>query len=220
MKITVIGATGGVGRAVVERALRAGDEVTAYVRDPAKLGDLGGRVRAVAGELTDRAALSEAIAGADAVVSAVGSSPSRLLLDVPAQGMRNVLEVMQERGVRRLVALSGGAVSVSGEHKPLSGRITSWLVRLMARNVVEAKQREYEVISASDTDWTVVRPPRIVEGPASGRVQIGERLHGMQITQGDVAEAMLQLARGTEFLHRAPYVSAPADSLSTQETSN
>ena len=47
-------------------------------------------------------------------------------------------------------------MNVPGERKPLSGRITTALVRLLARNVVEAKQREFEVVSRSDLDWTMV----------------------------------------------------------------
>jgi putative NADH-flavin reductase len=77
----------------------------------------------------------------------------------------------------------------------------------MARNVVEAKQREYEVVSASSLDWTMVRPPRVVPGPVTGRVEIGAELHGFRVTSGDLAWAMVDLATSSAWLRQAPYVS-------------
>jgi len=96
---------------------------------------------------------------------------------------------------------------VAGERKPFSGRITTAIVRLLARNVVEAKQREFEVVSRSDLDWTMVRPPRVVPGEPTGRVEIGPKLHGFQVTRGDLATAMVTLAIGSDWLRETPYVS-------------
>lgn len=135
-----------------ERSSFSLDRVIAYVRDLAKLGDLAARVQIVKGELTDAAAIEAAVRGSAAVISAIGSSPDRAQLDVPADGMRLVLGAMERSGVRRIVVLSGAAVVVPRERKPIGGRIASWFVRLMARNVVEAKQREYAVVRGSDRD--------------------------------------------------------------------
>lgn len=208
MKLLVIGATGVIGTAVVETALDAGHDVTVLVRSPEKLGEPAPRLRVVVGDVTDADRISAAVAGQDAVISALGSSPDRAQLEIPATGARHVLAAMERHGVRRLVGLAGGAVKVAGERKPISGRITSALVRLLARNVVEAKQREYEVVSASSLDWTMVRPPRVVEGPATGRVEIGTELHGFRLTSGDLASAMVDLAGSSSWVREAPYVSA------------
>lgn len=191
MKILVIGATGAIGSAVVQAALDGGHEVTAFVRSPDKLGELASRVHL-------------------AVINAVGSSPDQERLDVPANGMRAVIEAMRMAGVRRLVGLSGGAVDVPGERKPLGGRITTAIVSLLARNVVAAKQREFDVVAASDLDWTMVRPPNVVQGPATGRAEIGHRLRGFRISSGDVGAAMVRLATSQEFTRAAPYVSQGA----------
>lgn len=207
MKLLIVGATGEIGTAVLTAALDAGHEVTVFVRAPDKLGELRDQVRVLPGDLTDASAVASAMKDQQAVISAIGSSPDRTQLDVPATAMRHVLSAMDAAGVRRLVGLAGGAVKVPGERKPLSGRITSALVRLMARNVVEAKQREFEVVAGSDLDWTMVRPPRVVPGDATGRLDISMELHGFQVTRGDVAAAMMQLAAETTWLRQAPYVS-------------
>src|SRR3989442_140118 len=70
MKITVLGATGGVGGEVVKQALDRGWHVTAVVRDPARL-KLPAHV-VVAG-LHEQEKLTAAVEGPDAVISALGS---------------------------------------------------------------------------------------------------------------------------------------------------
>lgn len=73
--------------------------------------------------------------------------------------------------------------------------------------MVEAKQREFDVVIGSGLDWTMLRPPRVVEGEATGRWEIGLKLHGFQVTRGDVGAAMVTLATGSDWLRHAPYVS-------------
>src|SRR5260370_2118348 len=71
MKLTIIAATGGVGRELLQQAVAAGHDVTAVVRNPAKLSR---PVRAITTDLTapDQVALESAVAGADAVLSGLG----------------------------------------------------------------------------------------------------------------------------------------------------
>ncbi|MBK7181295.1 MAG: NAD(P)H-binding protein [Chloroflexi bacterium] len=77
MKITIFGSTGGTGKELVNQALAAGHEVTVYVRNPAKLTGLQDRVMVVQGNLEDRDAIGEAVAGAEAVISALGPTNNK-----------------------------------------------------------------------------------------------------------------------------------------------
>ncbi|MBK8129267.1 MAG: NAD(P)H-binding protein [bacterium] len=77
MKITIFGSTGGTGKELVNQALAAGREVTVYVRNPAKLTGLQDRVMVVQGNLEDRDAIGEAVAGAEAVISALGPTNNK-----------------------------------------------------------------------------------------------------------------------------------------------
>lgn len=76
-KIVVFGASGGIGRQVVEQALNRGDEVTAFVRSPSKLSLSDPKLTVIAGELSAKAAVDSAVGGADAVISALGPSLDR-----------------------------------------------------------------------------------------------------------------------------------------------
>ena len=109
MKLTIIAAAGGVGRELLEQAVAAGHDVTAVVRNPAKLAR---PVRTVTAGMAaaDPAALEPAIAGADAVLSGLGPH-SNADAGMAAQGTRAIVAAMQAAGVRRIVAVSAAPVS-------------------------------------------------------------------------------------------------------------
>ena len=104
MKLTIFGATGGIGAELLEQAIAAGHEVTAAVRNPRKLdpGRNGRRVVTVDLEAPGAKALESAIAGADAVLSGVGPRPMAQA-GVAERGTREIVRAMQETGVRRPV---------------------------------------------------------------------------------------------------------------------
>src|SRR4051812_18786228 len=104
MNLTVFGATGGIGRHVVSQALDAGHHVTAYARNPAKLNLTHPNLTVIAGELSDRAAVGRAVAGADAVISALG--PSLAPRQPPCRSLRVPHDPRRDARRRR-----GGATS-------------------------------------------------------------------------------------------------------------
>ena len=209
--MTVFGASGDIGRHVVEELLDQRHRVTALVRDRDRLpADLAGRLRVVEGELPDERAIDEAVRGAGAVIWAVG--PTSNSADQPPlfeAAARALVGAMDRHRVRRLIALSGAGVTMPGERKPIAGRFMSRLVALAVRHVVAAKELEREVFTESKLDWTLVRPPRVVQGEARGRPILSERLRSPRVTHGDVALAMVTLLgpAGKAQVRRAPYVS-------------
>jgi putative NADH-flavin reductase len=85
MKITIFGANGQIGQLLVQQALQAGYDVTAYTRRPNALMIEHEKLQIVVGSLTDRGKLKEAIFGRDAVLSALGPALSmkRQVVDLP-----------------------------------------------------------------------------------------------------------------------------------------
>ncbi|MEU1026838.1 NAD(P)H-binding protein, partial [Streptomyces sp. NPDC005904] len=73
MRLTVFGATGGIGGEIVRQALAAGHEVTAVVRDSARLSASGEGLEVFRADLGDAEALRAAVAGRDAVLSGLGA---------------------------------------------------------------------------------------------------------------------------------------------------
>src|SRR4051812_30828681 len=107
MKLTVFGATGGVGREGVTQALYAGHDVRVYVRNPGKLELTHPSLTVITGGLTDRAAVQHAVSGADAVISALGPSLDRKATGMPlVDGTRTILDAMRAEGVDRYIGMA------------------------------------------------------------------------------------------------------------------
>src|SRR5215207_9624903 len=125
MQITVFGATGGIGRHVVDQVLADGHDVVAYVRTPEKLDRHTPRLRVVVGELSDTAAIQPAVQGSQAVISALGPSLKRGATGTPVtDGTTNILKAMQATGVDRFIGLA--TPSVPDPHdQPATGTIRS-----------------------------------------------------------------------------------------------
>lgn len=102
MNVTVFGATGQIGRLVVGDLLAGGHDVTAYVRNPAKLGHRDPRLVTVIGELSDEARIRQAVRGADAVISALGPLLRHGSTGAPVtDGTKNIVAAMQTEHVGR-----------------------------------------------------------------------------------------------------------------------
>lgn len=195
MKLTVFGATGGIGREIVRQALDAGHRVTAVVRDPARLDVTGNTLEVFPADLTDPQELRAAVARRDAVLSGLGAR-SRKDAGVAARLTRTVLGAMEAEGVRRLLVVSAGPVGPEPENDGLLDRSMRGMVSAILKDVY-ADLREMEAeLARSGTDWTSVRPPRLQDKPLTGRYRTvvgGFPPKGRFIARADVAHAMLSM---------------------------
>ncbi|MFE2045026.1 NAD(P)-dependent oxidoreductase [Streptomyces sp. NPDC059477] len=193
MKLTVFGATGGVGREIVRQALASGHQVTAVVRDPARLPVTGTGLEVFRADLGDPQALRAAVAGRDAVLSGLGAR-SRKDAGITSRLTRMVLRAMEAEGVRRLVVVSAAPVGPKAEGEGPLDRAVLGVVSAVLKDVY-ADLRETEAeLARSATDWTVVRPPRLQDKPLTGvyrTVVGGFPRKGRFLGRADVAHAML-----------------------------
>ncbi|MDA5284407.1 NAD(P)-dependent oxidoreductase [Streptomyces sp. NPDC054904] len=198
MKLTVFGATGGVGREVVRQALAAGHEVTAVVRDPSRLGvPAHDRLRvAVVADLTDEAALVPVLTGRDAVVSALGATSNKQARLSPVAGpaMSAVVNVMRRTGVDRLSAVSAAPLGPECPEDGVLLRVLHPILRRVLRDVYADLAVMEAAMGASGVRWTVVRPPRLLDRPRTGNYRRALDANvpgGKVIARGDVADALL-----------------------------
>lgn len=216
MRLTVFAATGGVGSRVVEQALAAGHEVTAVVRTPQAV---SAEVPVVAADLTDPdpAALADAVAGADAVLSGLGPR-GRAEIGIVAPGTRAIVDAMQTAGTRRLVAVSGAGVSTvptpSRPHPPRREPGAGWMNRyvntplarrLLGEHFVDVAMMEH-VLRESGLDWTAVRAPFLTDGPLTGRYRRADERNvrrGVRLSRADTAHFMLRAAGDPGTIRRA-----------------
>ncbi|MEV8318862.1 NAD(P)-binding oxidoreductase [Streptomyces sp. NPDC059900] len=193
MKLTVFGATGGIGGEIVRQALAAGHGVTAVVRDPARLSVAGEGLEISRADLADPEELRAAVTGRDAVLSGLGPR-KKADAGIAARLTRSVVRAMEAEGVRRLVVVSAAPVGPPAERQPAVDRIVGSLVGRILKPVYDDLRAMEAELANSSTDWTSVRPPRLQDKPVTGvyrTVVGGTPASGRFIGRADVAHAML-----------------------------
>lgn len=196
MGLTVFGATGGIGKEIVRQGLAAGHQVTAVVRDPARLTVAGEGLDVLAAGLDDPEALQPAVAGRDAVFSGIG--PRTMKQMGVASGLtRVILRALDTEGVRRFLAVSAAPLGPVPENETFFLRCiaTPMNSRVLRKHYDDLRITENDLRSSA-TDWTSVRPPKLVDTPVTGvyRTAVGANLRGgSKIGRADVAHAMLAM---------------------------
>jgi putative NADH-flavin reductase len=205
MRITIFGATGGTGTCLVAQALEAGHDVTAVVRDPARLAiPAHPRLRVVAADIMDPASILPAVTSADAVLTAAGprgTGPTTVIQD----SLASIIAAMQKAGVRRLLAVSGSIVADEGESYYLRYLIKPLARRTFLRHVCADMRAGEAQVRASDLDWTIVRPPALTDKPAAGsyRTAVDRNLpRGFRVSRADLAACVLALAGDPQSVRR------------------
>lgn len=170
-RVLVVGATGGTGRATVERLLGAGHLVTAFARSADDLGIRSERLTTVRGDATNPDDVQRAMEGQDAVIVTLGISENplrvRLLgtkrtpMDVRSVGTRNVIRAMRAHGVRRLVAQSSFGVGETRRGLRLLDRLLFSL--LLAPQIADTEAQE-ELVRGSDLEWVLAQPVHLTDG--------------------------------------------------------
>jgi putative NADH-flavin reductase len=195
MKIVVFGPTGGTGEQLVKQALGADYDVTAVARKPEAVTIDHPNLRILRGDVLDLASLNGSFDGAEAVLSALGSHPGREPTYVYSRGMQNIRAAMVRAGVRRVIAISAIPVSRPEEKSFVDRYIAHPLLnRFFSGSYDDLRRMEADLRTATDVDWTVLRPPRLLDSPATGdyRMAVEAQLPGAKdITRADLAAAML-----------------------------
>ena len=206
MKLTIIGATGGIGSLVCAQALAVGHDLTAVVRNPTAQPP---GTRAVVADLAapDPAALASAIEGSDAVLSALGPRTAEDA-GVVARGTNVLAAAMTAVGVRRLIVVSAapiGTVASPGRprpprHDPGDGIVMRTLLSPLIKRIFRVPYADLALMEdglrAGDLDWTIVRPPRLTNGPHTRTYRTARDRNlrrGLSVSRADVADLMLDL---------------------------
>ncbi len=209
MKIIVFGATGGTGREIIRQATEQGHTVSAFVRSREALADYPD-VRIFQGDVFDPATVSEAIRGHRAVFSALGPrtlKKSRLL----ARAVPIIVAGMQQHYVSRLIVLgASGAQPGYGKYQNGFSRMALWLIaHTILRHPFADQAAQERFLAASDIDYTIVRPPRLTNGPHTRNYRVVPDAlppGGHRISRADTAHFMLQQLTDPRFHRQGPYI--------------
>ena len=210
MNIAIFGASGATGKLLTDRCLAAEYNVTALVRTPE---NLRGRdnLRVIGGNAFDPVAVRQTIEGADVVFSALGAR-SLKKEDVLERAVPLIISAMQQTGVRRIIVLgSAGALPTSLDKQPAWRRwfIESIVYKTVLKWPVASQISQWNDLSHSDLDWTMVMPPMLTNALGRGSYRIdGDALPrgGGRISRADVADFMMTQIDNREWVKKGVYL--------------
>jgi putative NADH-flavin reductase len=180
VRVVVLGTTGRTGSIVADLALDQGTDVVALVRHEPEP-PLDARVAVTILDLRDQDAIAPELAGADAVVSAIGPVAGVTVTEV-SESTQAVVDAMTRAGVRRIVAAANGKVFTDDE---VTGEYA---------NVAAEHRRDAAILAASGLEWTIVAAPFLTDDPATGDVGtvVDGKGPGRSLTRADFAAVLLE----------------------------
>jgi putative NADH-flavin reductase len=216
MNIAIFGASGATGTLLTQRCLAAGHSVRALIRSPEKFA-LRDQIHIIQGSPFNLASVGQTIEGADAVLSALGAK-SLKKEDVLERAVPQIIAAMEEtvsqaKPIRRIIVLgSAGALPTSLDKQPAWRR---WIVQNIVYNTflkwpVASQISQWNDLSHSNLDWTMVMPPMLTNTPARGTYRIdGDALppNGSRISRADVADFMMQQIDNPQWIRKGVYIS-------------
>ncbi len=196
MKLALFGATGRVGRYIVNMALRDGHKVKALVRTPDF--DSHPNLEMIVGNVRNGDDVRRTVQGADAVFSAIGTDRTTTL----SEATPLIIHAMEAEGIRRVITIGTAGI--------LNSRFSPGLLRYQGGDskrqltfAAEEHEKAFQAFEQSDLDWTIVCPTYLPDGEPKGYFRFEENYlpeDGKEITAGDTALFAYEQLTSDDFL--------------------
>jgi putative NADH-flavin reductase len=204
--IAIIGGNGKAGRFVAQKALEKGYDVRMLMRDPKKVTQSDERIQIVKGDAQDISAVETLLDGCDVVINTLGQ-PNRAT-PVYSKVTSYILATMKDSGIKRYITVTGGSLNAPGDKKSLINKIGALIFRWFYSEMIKDKEKELQILLASDADWTLVRLPFVVEEPIVGKVKVDlHDMPGMKMTNADIADFLVGQISDTQYIRKHPFIS-------------
>ncbi|MCE3006830.1 MAG: SDR family oxidoreductase [Bacteroidetes bacterium] len=202
-KCVVIGAGGRVGQNVLLQLLEQGHEARAFVRHADAVLLRHPRLSFFTGDALNTDQLAEAIAGMEVVIATLGSRAMDKPISLMSQAMQQLVSVMQQQGIRRVLTV-GGAGILQLDERRLRAEAADFPPFL--QHVTQDHYRVYQILLKSGLDWTMACPPYMPSAEATG-IYRAQRDYlpdgGTQISAADCAHFLASEALACAYLgHR------------------
>ena len=204
MKVAIFGATGKTGLEVVKQALEKGHQVTAFVRDPARMPVEHDQLVLVTGDVFDPESVAQAVQGQDAVICALGSSDLKKTT-IRAEGTANIVKAMKAQNVQRLLVVTAMG---TGESWDTLSPVNKFFYATLLKSSREDHEAQEAAVKESGLAWTLIRPSGLTDEPRTGVYDVGENILAKtsRIARADVADLIIKELEQNAWIRKAVIV--------------
>lgn len=206
--LALFGGSGATGQAIICEAVQRGIGVRGLLREGSSLGEHGGQVIEIRGSLTDAGAIAQTLKDADAVSIVIGPRPPyREAFCARATGL--ILETMRRHGITRVVCQTGAMI---GDYPANQSFLLKQMAKLFQRQrpeIARDRAEQERGIRASGLEWTLIKPPRLTNGPRSKRFKAGADLKAgllSSVSRTDVAAFTLDEVLSPSHIREAVFI--------------
>lgn len=209
-QITILGATGMVGKNLLQKAINKEIKVKVLVRNEENLRDLLQRVEVIEGNYFDKNKLQNALENSNAILSTIGppmnSKLSSIDEDNYIDSLAFIIKQMEANNQTRWINISGAGVKMPNEKLPLARKLLRVTLMAASKSTINIKDRELQLLEQSNLEWTNIRPPMIKE-KVEGEFCADEiNFSGSAVDLNQLCDFMLAEITNNKWLRKAPVV--------------
>ena len=205
MQITVFGASGNVGRIVVQKLLADGHTVTVFVHQSNAF-EPSDQLKIIKGDIHNAALVASAVQGSDAIISTLGSwhTPTK---DILSAMVRFVTPVMEQSGIKRLITLTGSGAWAPGDKIGFINKLSHAAFALVAKDIIRDAETHLQLLAASNLEWTSLRAPIMSSGKSS-KYSLNNKLPlgWERVSREAVAQAIVDQLTDRNYVRQAPHI--------------
>lgn len=206
-KIAVIGGTGKAGKYLISELVKQGFHIKVLARNPEKITQKSQLIEVVQGNIRDYASIRTLLTGCDAVISTLG--PSKNEPDTCSVAVEHIIKAMQELDLKRYIELAGLAIDTPDDKKGFQTRMIVGILKRLFPAVINDRQKGYDLLSASNLNWTIVRSSMIELTDVKRTLKTNlTDSPGRKVSATDLAIFIITQLSSMQFVRKCPFVAS------------
>ena len=209
-RLLLVGANGPTGRQTVRQALERGYRGAALTRHPETFPIQHPELEIIVGDATDPAVIDAAVASTDAAICTIGASFTLQPVQVYSASTRLLIEAMARHGRKRLLVVTSSGVNTTHRRDGIANKVSYVVMRrFFGRTIYDDMVQMERLVSASDLDWTIVRPPGLTNEPGTGYAVADTEIDGALCAREDLAAMLLDQLDDQQYIRKILAVATP-----------
>ncbi|UII26145.1 NAD(P)H-binding protein [Fulvivirga maritima] len=204
-KIAILGGTGKSGKYLVKKLISENYHVKLLVRAHHDRSELPSTAEIVYGDARNYATVLSWVADCSVVISTLGQPKGES--PIFSQATENIIKAIQASGISRYIVTTGLNVNTPYDDKsPKVKAATEWMYEHYGETTRD-KQKEYELLSSSNIDWTLVRLPLIMQTDERYTTETSlTNCEGDKISANDLVEFLITQIDDSAFIKKSPFI--------------